>query len=148
MAQASVLTQGQRRALTILTRLPALVIAPGHRIERHHIAYVTAQALVIRSLVRPLPRVIDDPAHVMGSVVITKAGRAALAQPVEEIPVYLHARDGLTTERQHAAPDEPEVIDTHTLSTWWREQSLLHQAQAEDRRGQARRLARATRRAA
>lgn len=140
------LPPGQRRALTILTHRAAHVIAPGHTLGRHDVSYTTAERLVVAGYARPVPP--DDAGDlvgVMGALVITPAGRAILAQPVPEVPVFLHARDGLTTEASKAVRGEAEVIDPDTLSTWWTEQALQRRAQAEDRRAQARRLSRSTR---
>lgn len=132
------LTPAQRRALTILTHFPAYVIGPGTPLGRLDVAYVTAERLVILEYARALPREPEHPPH--GAIVITRAGRAALAQPTEEIPVYLHERDGLTTRRGSAAAGEPEVIDFATLDPWWREQALLREHEAADKRTAARRL--------
>jgi len=128
------LTPAQRRALHILTAFPAHVIGPGQKLERLDIAYITAERLVILGYARPLQHEDHHPPH--GALVITQAGRAALAQPTEDPPVYLHERDGLTTEASHAVRHDPtaEVIDSDTLDPWWREQALLREAQAADKR--------------
>jgi hypothetical protein len=132
------LTPALRRALTILTHVPAYVIGPGTKLGRLDIAYVTAERLVILEYARPLPREPEHPPH--GALVITRAGRAALAQPTEEIPIYLHERDGLTTRRGRAAAGEPEVIDTATINGYWREQALLRELAAADKDTTARRM--------
>lgn len=80
-----------------------------------------------------------------GTVLITKAGRAKLAEPIPEDPdVYLRNRDGLTTSRKDAVLSEP-VLDPHTLRPFWREQALRNKAASKDKRAHARQLRRASR---
>lgn len=79
---------------------------------------------------------------------ILPAGRAALNAPQPHEPVYLRERDGLTTRRALSVRDEPEVQDTTDLRAHWRDDADARKADTEDRRGQARRLSRATRRTA
>jgi hypothetical protein len=45
-----------------------------------------------------------------GTVLITRAGRAKLNEPIPDVPVFLHKRDGLTTRLDLAVRDEPEVM--------------------------------------
>lgn len=140
MTDPNPLTPAQRRALTILTHFPAHVIGPGAELGRLDIAYITAERLVILGYARPLPHEDHHPPH--GAIVITRAGRAILAQPTEDVPVFLHERDGLTTDAGHAVRDDPtaEVVDATTLDHWWREQAILRAAQAVDKNDAARRL--------
>lgn len=132
-------TPSQLRALRILTNDPATITPPGTPQPPKGIAYATAEWLVLHGYARPT----HDPPP-MGSVVITASGRKyarrELERPIPEVPVYLHARDGLTTERSRAIPGEPEVIDHDTLDGWWTEHALLLRAQALDRKTEARRL--------
>lgn len=134
------LTPAQRRGLSILTGQAAHVAAPGRPLERHQISYAIAEQLVVAGYARPLPR---DPAihppH--GALVITTAGRRALNRPIPEgPPVYLHARDGLTTRGSSKVRGEDEVIDPATLNSYWEEQSLVRRTAAQDRRTAARAL--------
>ena len=142
------LTLAERRALTILTGKAAQIVAQGVKVARLQVTYATAERLVVAGYARPVMGYRHEDPQIVGCLLITPAGRAALAVPVEETPVFLHARDGLTTEAHRAIPDEPEVIDPHTLAAWWREQALQRSAAVQDRREHARRLARQTRRRA
>jgi hypothetical protein len=45
-----------------------------------------------------------------GTVLITRAGRAKLNEPIPDVPVFLHKRDGLTTRLDLAVRDEAEVM--------------------------------------
>ena len=129
-------------------------MAPGVTLERHQVAFVVGERLVSRGLAR---RVEFDEETCPGArsvIVIKKAGRAELARPVAEapaggaprpaplaeVPVFLHARDGLTAKKSSAAAGEPEVIDPGTLDTFWREQALRQQAASRERRQEGRRL--------
>jgi hypothetical protein len=147
-SSGSPLTLPQRRALTILTRHAAHVIGRGHPLGRLNVSYTVAEALCVLGHARPVGRPADAPQHVVDAIVITTAGRAALARPVEEVPVFLKQRNGLTTTPGKAVRGEAEVIDPDTLDAFWANRSLTGRAEAEGRREQARRLARATRRAA
>ena len=78
---------------------------------------------------------------VEGTVLISKAGRAKLNEPIPEGPVvYLRQRDGLTTLRYCAVLSE-EVIDPDTLDAFWKTQAQRERAMAEDRLVRSRRLA-------
>lgn len=73
------LTPGQRRALTILANNAATIRPPGQPVDRLEISYVVAAALVLHGYARREDELL----------VITQAGRGALAQPVKDTPRLL-----------------------------------------------------------
>jgi hypothetical protein len=101
------LTAGERRALTILSTQAAEVVKPGHVVDRLAVTYVIAEQLVIRGYARPEGDL----------VVITQAGRGALAQPAETDARLLapaarpaHTELGYTDLPGAAMRDEPEAV--------------------------------------
>jgi hypothetical protein len=101
------LTPGQRRALTILTDRTARITPIGQAVERLEIPWVVAMALLDQRLIRDTP----------DGLIITQAGRHALAQPVRDTPRLLaptarpaHTEHGYTDIPGAAMRDEPEAV--------------------------------------
>lgn len=123
-------TAAQRRALLLASRKGGAIISRRAEPDRHEVRTQIANAVIeIGWAIR----------H-QRTLLITRAGRLALTIPTTDPPVFLHARDGLTTMRSSAAAGEAEVMDTATLSSFWTEQSLRQKAEAADRRAKARHL--------
>jgi hypothetical protein len=79
------------------------------------------------------------------TVLITRAGRAKLNEPIPEKPdVWLRVGDGLTTSRKDAILTEL-LLDTATLDGFWKEQALRNKAATQDGRQHARQLKRSAR---
>jgi hypothetical protein len=128
-ATSKPLTAVQRAALRAASRKGGVHVGTGKDAPEKRCTRQTANLLVGRGLA----------VHVQLVLLITKAGRAELTRPLaENPPVFLHARDGLTTLRARAAAGEAEVIDPDTLDSWWTEQALQRKAEAADRRTRAR----------
>lgn len=114
------LTDSQRRGLTLCASRPTRAILPGHKLDRLEVSYTTAFILIGQQYAQTIPRPQDEPAHVAAILVVTTAGRAALAVPVEDVARYLAARPGsrgdYTTIKALAASSEPEPVDDETLA--------------------------------
>lgn len=112
------LTDTQRRALRLCANHPTPVILPGHKIDRLEISYTTGWALIEAEYAQTV-RQLQRPARVAATLIITLAGRAALAVPTEDIARYLAARPGprgdYTTIKALAVAGEPEPVDEDTL---------------------------------
>jgi hypothetical protein len=79
------------------------------------------------------------------TVLITRAGRAKLNEPIPENPdVWLRVGDGLTTNRKDAVVDQL-ILDAHTLQPFWKEQALRNKAETRSGREHARQLRRTSR---
>jgi hypothetical protein len=136
---APALTPAQRRALGILVHQVGFIIGHG-QLGKRDISKTTATWLIEHGLARQLSYDPDEHPTPHGGLVITTAGRKRLNEPIEEVPVYLHAIDGLTTLRSKRAAGEPDIIDPATLDPYWARQDAEKQAAAKDRREESRRL--------
>lgn len=132
------LTPGQRQALRYASRKGGAYVGTGKNAPDKHVTKPVAKKLLA----------LGYAVQHGDTLLTTKTGRKALLIPIPESPVYLRQRDGLTTRRELSVRDEPEVQDTADLRAYWRDDADARKSDTEDRRAQARRLARATRRAA
>lgn len=148
LRQPEQLTKAERKALHAATHLGGTEAAKVHATPR-------GRLLEAGWVTQPAPRddVEDDP--LAAQLIATKAGRKALNAVLHEparagitVGVYLKHRDGLTTKSGRAVKEAGEVLDPATLSGYWAEEAARRKAATENARDQARRLARATRRAA
>lgn len=133
------MTDAQRRALHLSSHKGGATIVHARKAADKQVTNAMANKLQARGWAT----------RASDTLLITKAGRAALAAPIPEDPaVYLHERDGLTTRRDQSVRDESEIIDPATLKTFWREESDRRRAAAQERRAFARDLKRSNPRAA
>ncbi len=132
------LTPAQREALRLGRSKGGVHVGAGRDAPDKHVTKPVARRLVDAGL-----------ASWHGSTLLTlEAGRKALAAPQPHEAVFLRLRDGLTTQRALSVRDEPEVQDVGELAARWRDGAAERLAESESPRDRARRLARATRRAA
>lgn len=132
------LTPAQRRALRWGSAKGGVHVGTGADAPERRVQKQTARQLVALGLARQ-----DN-----DTLLTLKAGKVALDVPTVDPPVYLHARDGLTTERHRAVQGEAEVIDPETLKPFWREQAERRSAAGVDNRAAARSRADRAKRAA
>jgi hypothetical protein len=81
-------------------------------------------------------------------VLITRAGRAKLNEPIPDVPVLLRQRDGLTTRPELSVRGEPEVTDPATLESFWIAQAAARREGAQCPRSRSKGISRSLREAA
>lgn len=107
------LTRAQCRALHNTARKGGAAISSARHAPKGSVRHTVARTLLDEGWVT----------QVNDTLLITQAGRAKLAEPVPEVPVYLKRRDGLTTLRHRSVRDEPEVL---TPSPDWAQRAEAH----------------------
>jgi hypothetical protein len=133
------LTSLERRALGLASSKAGVEVVSARKADGKQVTRAVANRMVLAGFAA-----VTD-----GRLRIMKAGQKALnALAPEDPPVYLRARDGLTTRRDLSVRDEAEIIDPATLESFWTTEATGRHEGAQCSRTRSRGISRSLREAA